>query len=71
MESAGSVATETGSPKGEFMGMNESTAAAVRERVARTGEIEAISDVHRKAYRRQLHRLVRCISSAAGLTETR
>jgi len=28
----------------------------VRERVARTDDIEVISDVDRKAYRRQLHR---------------
>ena len=31
----------------------------MRERVPRTENIEVISDVNRKAYRRQLHRLVR------------
>jgi glycine betaine/choline ABC-type transport system substrate-binding protein len=33
------------------------SAAAVRERVARSENIEVISDVDRKAYRRQLHRI--------------
>jgi hypothetical protein len=38
---------------------------------ARTRDIEAISDVNRKAYRRQLHRLVRWATWHTGHTPTR